>query len=112
MNIPLSAPISIEKLLTFCRLARLAKPTIESTMLDCSALPPQDLPLQSMAILSGSVQASAHVIQSYWQLIKDEIWRDHQGASNASADEIELYNMYALQQETCKIIACSILALP
>jgi hypothetical protein len=51
-------------------------------MLDC-ALPPQYLPPKIIAILSGAagVQASADVIQSYWQLINDEIWRDPHGAS-------------------------------
>jgi len=83
-------------------------------MLDC-ALPPQDLPPQIAKILSRAVQASADTIQSYWQLIKDsdEIWHDHrlEEANNASADEIELYNLYALQEETCKLIIHSKMAL-
>ncbi|KIM42532.1 hypothetical protein M413DRAFT_408395 [Hebeloma cylindrosporum] len=100
MNFPSSVPLSIEKLLKFYRLVRLAKPTIECAMLD-RALPPQDLPPQIVNILSGAVQASPDIVQSYWQLIKDDIWRGQDDlASNASTDEIELYNMYALPQET------------
>jgi hypothetical protein len=65
-------------------------------MLDC-ALPPQASPPQIVTIPIHAVQVSADTIQSHWQLIKDsdsdKIWHDHQDASNASPDEIELYNI-------------------
>jgi len=66
---------------------RLAKPTIgECAMLNYS-LPLQDVPPKIEIIICSALQESPDIIQSYWQLIKNEIrhghWQD--GLGNAAA---------------------------